>query len=179
MDRELKMEIKDEIKSWVSMILVAIVFALFINNFIIINAVVPTGSMKDTIMVGDRLIANRLSYTFSEPERGDIIVFPFPDNESVLYIKRIVGLPGETILIDEGNVYINGELLQEPYLASNDYVFHKEYVVPEGHYFMLGDNRASSADSRYWEDPYLEEKKILGKAIFRYFPRPKLLESTN
>lgn len=170
------MDIKGEIISWIKIIVFAVVFALFFNNFIIINAVIPSGSMKDTIMIGDRILANRLAYTFSEPERGDIIVFPFPDDEDTLYIKRIIGLPNETIDIVDGIVYVDGVELEEDYLSSNDYTFNGHYEVPPDHYFMMGDNRANSADSRYWTNKYLSEDKILGKAVLRYYPHPKFIK---
>lgn len=176
MNKELKIDIASEVFSWIKIVVFAVVFALFFNNFIIINAVIPSGSMKDTIMINDRVLANRLAYTFSEPERGDIIVFPYPDDEETLYIKRVIGLPNETIDIKDGVVYVDGVELEESYLSSNDYDFNGHYEVPEGHYFMMGDNRANSADSRYWENKYLSEDKILGKAVLRYYPNPKFIK---
>lgn len=162
-----------ELISWVKTIVIAVLFALFITNFIIINAQVPTGSMQNTIMPNDRLIANRLAYTFSEPQRGDIIVFPYPDDESKLFVKRIIGLPNEVLEIVNGKVYIDGELLEEDYVSSEitDSTMNcGPYVIPEGHVFMMGDNRGNSEDSRYWENTYLDEDKILGKVLFRYYP---------
>ena len=107
-----------EIMSWVIPFAIALVAALLIKNFLIINADVPTGSMENTILPGDRFIGNRLAYVFGEPERGDIVVFRYPDDESEIYVKRVIGLPGDTIDIEDGKIYINGsaEPLQEDYL---------------------------------------------------------------
>ncbi|XME02847.1 signal peptidase I [Lachnospiraceae bacterium C1.1] len=159
-----------EIIEWVAVVVVAVVLAYFVNHFIIVNAIVPSSSMETTIMTGDRVIGNRLAYSFSEPERGDIIIFKFPDDESKLYIKRLIGLPGETVEIKEGKVFVDGEALDEPYLTVTTEGTFGPYTVPEGHYFMLGDNRNNSADSRYWNNTYLAREKIVGKAVFKYWP---------
>ena len=97
-----------EIMSWVIPFAIALVAALLIKNFLIINADVPTGSMENTILPGDRFIGNRLAYVFGEPKRGDIVVFRYPDDESEIYVKRVIGLPGDTIDIEDGKIYING-----------------------------------------------------------------------
>ena len=182
-----------EILSWVEVIVVAVVLALLIDGFIIINATVPSGSMEKTIMTGDRVLGTRFAYWFSEPKRGDIVVFRYPIDEAqgkkTKFIKRIIGLPGETVTIKSGVVYINGEALEENYIngtwtAENDGF---EFNVPEDHYLMLGDNRNNSSDARYWpmiaarngltsseeeaeSFAYVHRKKILGKAYFRYWP---------
>ena len=163
-----------EIMSWVIPFAIALVAALLIKNFLIINADVPTGSMENTILPGDRFIGNRLAYVVGEPERGDIVVFRYPDDESEIYVKRVIGLPGDTIDIEDGKIYINGstEPLQEDYLkeewtvATGPYTFE----VPEGSYFMMGDNRNDSWDARYWSNTYVTKDKILGKALFTYWP---------
>ena len=163
-----------EILSWVIPFVIALAVAMFLKNYIIINADVPTGSMENTIMPGDRLIGNRLAYRSKSPERGDIVIFRYPDNEGELYVKRVIGLPGDTIDIEDGKIYINGsaEPLQEDYLkeewtvATGPYTFE----VPEGSYFMMGDNRNDSWDARYWSNTYVTKDKILGKALFTYWP---------
>ena len=159
-----------EIIEWIAVVVVAVVLTYFVNHFIIVNAIVPSSSMEKTIMTGDRVIGYRLAYSFSEPERGDIIIFKFPDDESKLYIKRLIGLPGETVEIKEGKVFVDGEALDEPYLTVTTEGTFGPYSVPEGHYFMLGDNRNNSADSRYWNNTYLAREKIVGKAVFKYWP---------
>ena len=97
-----------EIFEWVKIIVSAALIAFVLNTFIIANSEVPSGSMENTIMTGDRVIGSRLSYRFEDPKRGDIAIFRFPDNEKIYYVKRIIGLPGETVDIVDGKVYING-----------------------------------------------------------------------
>ncbi len=176
--KNIKETIISEAISWAKTIAAALIFAYLITTFIIVNAQVPSGSMKNTINEGDRLVAFRLSYLFSKPERFDIVVFKFPDNEDLYYIKRIIGLPGETVEIKDGKVYINGsdEPLDESFILEPMFVeADAVYEVPEDSYFMLGDNRNNSADSRRWVNKYVKKDKILGKAIFKYYPGFELL----
>lgn len=165
---------KQELKSWFITLGITIVVIFVIKNFIIINASVPTGSMENTIMPGDNLLGYRLAYLTEEPERGDVIFFYFPDDETQKYVKRIVGLPGEKVVISQGEIYIDGSNtpLEEEYLkeewTSGTGPF--EFEVPEDCYLVLGDNRNSSQDARYWANSYVAKDKIIGKAIFTYFP---------
>lgn len=163
-----------EVLSWFITIALAVVAALFIKNYIIINANIPSGSMENTIMTGDRLFGYRLAYNGKSPERGDIIIFKFPDDETENYVKRIIGLPGETVFIDGAKIYINGSEspLEEDYIKE-DWVTGTgpySFEVPENSYLVLGDNRNNSLDARYWDNTYVTKDKILGKAIFRYYP---------
>ena len=158
---------------------IAIVAALLINNFILLNAKVPSGSMENTIMTGDRLFGFRLSYLMEDPKRGDIVIFKYPDNESINYIKRIIGLPGETVTIKDSKVYINDsttplkeDYLKEEWVIANDGM---QFQVPEGCYFMMGDNRNYSLDARYWNNPYISEDKMVAKVLFTYFPSFKII----
>ena len=162
---------KNEIISWIKTIAMAVVIAVLINSFVIVNATVPTGSMENTIMPGDRIIALRLTYYVSSPERGDIVVFRYPDDESVLYVKRVIGLPGETVEVKDGEVYINNSdtPLDDSFVNEQPVGDFGPYEVPEGCYFMMGDNRNNSQDSRYWVNKYVEEDKILGKVYFKYY----------
>ncbi len=185
--------LKAEILSWVEVIVIAVALALFIDNFIIINATVPSGSMEKTIMTGNRVLGLRFSYWFKDPQRGDIVVFKYPIDEAqgrnTKFIKRIIGLPGETVTIEDGAVYINGDKLEEDYINGTWTVENDGFTfeVPEGEYLMLGDNRNNSSDARYWasiaysegladsqeeamEFSYVPRKKILGKAYFCYWP---------
>lgn len=157
---------------WVKVVAIAVVIALLINKFVIANALIPSGSMESTIMTGDRVIGFRTSYLFSSPERGDIVIFKNPDDESKLYIKRIIGVPGDKVEIIDGLVYINDseEPLNESYLSVTPKGSFGPYEVPEDSYFMLGDNRNVSKDSRYWENTFVKEEKIIAKAYFRYYP---------
>ncbi len=168
-------KVRKEIIEWIVTLVAAVAVALFINNFIIVNATVPSSSMEKTIMTNDRVIGLRLAYKNDDPERGDIIIFKFPDDEKILYIKRVIGLPGDTVEIHDGDVYLNGQVLDEPYITVETEGKFGPYTVPEGHYFMLGDNRNNSADSRYWKNTYLEREKIVGKAVMRYWPAIKKL----
>lgn len=159
-----------EILSYVKIILCAVAIAFVFKEFIIVNAQVPSGSMNNTINTWDRLIGFRLSYMFSSPKRGDIVIFKYPDDETASYVKRVIGLPGDVIEIKDGHVTVNGEVLEEDYIKE-DMITDKDqvYVVPEDCYFMMGDNRNNSLDSRYWVNKYVAKDKILAKVIFRYY----------
>ena len=159
-----KFDWKKELWEWVKIIVSAAAIALILNTFIIANSQVPSGSMENTIMTNDRVIGSRLSYLFEDPERGDVVIFHFPDNEKIYYVKRVVGLPGETVDIYDGHVYLNGseEPFEEPYLREPmipEEPMHFE--VPEGCYLMLGDNRNYSADARVWQNTYVKKEKIV------------------
>lgn len=163
--------VKKEVFSWVKTILLAAILAGAVNSFLIVNAEVPTGSMENTIMAGDRILALRTSYWFGEPERGDITVFRYPDDPTgnTLYVKRIIGEPGDTVQGTDGEIYVNGEALEEDYIAEITEGDFGPYTVPEGCYFMMGDNRNHSVDSRFWEDKFVEKEEILGKVVLRYY----------
>lgn len=171
-----KKNIWRELLEDVFMVICVLVFVFLIKHYVLINAWIPSGSMENTIMEGDRIFGSRLSYTFGEPERGDIVIFKFPDNENELFIKRLIGLPGDKILIRNGLVYINdSEIpLDEPYIRDEPMGDWGPYYVPEDCYFMLGDNRDWSKDSRLWENTYVTRDEILAKAVFRYYPFHKI-----
>lgn len=166
--------IKKEIFSWVMTFAVAFVTAFLLKNYVIINAYVPTGSMENTIQGQSSLFGYRLAYLNEEPQRGDIIFFYYPDDESQKFVKRIIGLPGEVVTIVDGKIYIDGAEtpLDEPYLkeewvrGTGPY----EFVIPADCYFVLGDNRNSSHDARYWVNTYVTRDKIIGKALYVYYP---------
>lgn len=193
---EKKGDMRKEVVSWVRMFVIVIAVVFVLTQFVIINVRVPSGSMENTIMTKDRLIGFRFSYWFDDPQRGDIILFSYPVDEKQTYIKRVIGLPGETVEIRDGKIYIDGssEPLEEDYLKEtwtweNDgYTFK----VPEGCYFVLGDNRNDSEDGRFWAqialnegkastpeeaEPYSYVKKdeIKGKAIFKYYSKFAIL----
>lgn len=171
---EKKKNVKGEFLSWIATFSVAILVALILKNYIIINATVPTGSMENTILPGDDLFGFRLSYMFSEPKRGDIIIFKYPDDETEKYVKRIIGLPGEKVKITEGRIYINdAEMpLEEDYIKEEWQVATGpfEFDVPKDSYLVLGDNRNDSWDARYWDNTYVQKEKIIGKALWIYYP---------
>lgn len=168
---------KKEIFDWIKVVFTALVVSLILNNYIIATAQVPTGSMENTVMTNDRIIAFRLSYLFEDPQRGDIIVFKYPDDESLNYLKRIIGLPGETIKIIDGKVYINdsSEPLNEDYLKEVPIGSYGPYVIPADSYFMMGDNRNTSEDARYWDNTFVRRDKIIGEALLRFYPSLKTL----
>lgn len=165
-----------EVLEFVIPIILAVAIALFLKNCVIANAKVPTGSMLNTIQEGDRIIASRLAYLNDDPERYAIIIFKYPDDESQYFVKRVIGLPGETVNIVNGIVYVtktDGTTIQlDDSFVTNCVPVGNfgPYVVPEDSYFMLGDNRNNSEDSRYWENKYVKKDKIIGKVLFRYYP---------
>ena len=185
------MDIKKEILEYVKMIIIVVVAVLLIDEVILINAKIPSASMENTIMTKDRIFGLRLAYGINldffgkdlvtvkmrVPERFDIVIFRYPDDEKQLFIKRIIGLPGETIQIIDGKVYVDGseEPLDDSFIKEPMRGSFGPYEVPEGCYFMLGDNRNNSKDSRYWENTFVTFNQIVGKALFRYWPIPKLI----
>ena len=174
----MKKSIGKELWEYIKMIIFVLVFVLVVNNFLIINAKIPSPSMEDTIMTGDRVFGNRLAYLFGDPQRFDIVIFRYPDDESQLFIKRIIGLPGETVEIIDGKVYIDGSEtpLDDSFTPETPTGNYGPYTVPENCYFMLGDNRNNSKDSRFWQNTFVERDAILGKAVLKYFPGIKFLE---
>jgi len=180
-----KKHIIKEIISWVLVFVVAFGAAYIVRNFIIVNAVVPSASMNPTIIEPSRLIAFRLSYIFSDPDRFDVIVFRFPDtpegDDPILFVKRIIGLPGERVEIINGQIFINNSpvALDEWFLTERAPADNMVFYVPQydennpdsfDGFFVLGDNRNDSHDSRSWINSFVNRDDILGKAVFTYFP---------
>ena len=150
-------------------LLVAVILALIIRFFIFQPFYIPSGSMEPTLLTGDRIIVSKFSYHFREPERGDVIVFKYPRDPKRAFVKRVVGLGGETVAVSGGQLYINGVLVPEEYVPEGmTYPDFGPVRVPEGKLFMLGDNRANSDDSRVWG--FLDEDLIIGKAVAVYWP---------
>ena len=163
------------LKEWVFPVAIALIIVLFLNKFVFILVTVPTGSMEDTIIPGDRLYVNEL-FDINDAKRGDILVFKSDELEDKRLVKRLIGLPGETIEIKrDGSIYVDGEKLQEPYAASSRGE-DKVFAIPENSYFFLGDNRPISYDARYWNEPYISEDKVIGKVEFRFFPLNRIGE---
>ena len=173
------------------MIIIVVVVVLIVNNVVLINAKIPSESMENTIMTGDRIFGFRMAYGINfdffgkhiskkmkDPERFDIIIFKYPGDESQLFIKRLIGLPGETVEIRNGKVYIDGsdQPLDDSFVPETPTGNYGPYKVPEDCYFMLGDNRENSRDSRFWDNTYVTFDEIVGKAVIRYFPSIKLLD---
>ena len=147
----------------------ALVFG-FVRPFVMEAFWIPSGSMIPTLEIGDRVLVNKFIYRFTEPKRGDIIVFTSVDNPDEDLIKRVVGLPGDTIAVRRGRLFLNGEPQKEPYTNKNlpDRSFYAKRTVPKGHVFVMGDNRGNSADSRVFGP--LPKKNIEGEAFLRFWP---------
>jgi len=163
---------KGLIREWAETIVTALILALIIRAFVIQVFYIPSGSMEPTLEIGDRIIVNKFIYRFSAPKRFDIIVFEYPytkaGEKKKDYIKRIIGLPDETLEVRDGDVFINGVKLNEKHMMSKDMSGFSKFKVPFDSYFMMGDNRGNSADSRVWG--YMPKKFIKGPAVFRIWP---------
>lgn len=181
-----------ELLSWIKVIVVAFLISIFVTQVVLINATVPSTSMEHLISPGDRLFGFRLQYKmFGDPQRQDVIIFKYPVDEEEKFIKRIIGLPGETVYIRDAKIYIDDatEPLEEPYLPEEWVSFNDGFTfhVPEDCYFVMGDNRNVSNDARFWanealrsgiahseseamEYSFVKRDAILGKAIVKYWP---------
>jgi len=182
---------------WITELIVIVMVVLIIRVFVAQAYNIPSGSMKPTLLVGDFILVNKLVYRFSEPQRGDIVVFKYPIDPNIDFIKRIVALPGEEVEVKNNQVFINGkplpltevgrgeengvrkfiyeevmpEGIKHKVQFYEDFPFSKRdfgpVVVPPNHYFVMGDNRDNSEDSRYWG--FLSRENIVGKAFVIYF----------
>ncbi len=178
---------KSVVREWIESIVIAFILAMIIRAFVVQAFKIPTGSMRPTLLEGDVILVNKFIYgakipftnlrlpKLKGPKRGDVVVFIYPDNPKKDFIKRLVASGGETVEIKNGTLYINDRPLSEPLFSSRYYYNRgdfaeegKKVFVPPGHYFFLGDNSASSQDSRYWG--FVSHKNILGKAILIYWP---------
>lgn len=160
---------KSPIREMAEVVIIALVLAFLIKTFVVGNFWIPSESMLPTIEVNDKVIVTNFSYWFEEPQRGDVIVFKYPLDTKKDYIKRCIGLPGETVEFKDSKLYINGSLIAEPYLPDGlEFEDYGPVTVPEGQYFMCGDNRNNSSDSRVWG--FLDEELIIGKAQVIYWP---------
>lgn len=184
-----KNSIKSEVREWTESIIIALILAIFIRAFFIQAFKIPSGSMRPTLIERDRLMVSKLCYGplipftktripgFSKIKRGDVIVFVYPEDKKRDFIKRVIGLPGEMLEIRDGDIYINGDLIEDPLIKNIFYYNRKNsqygkpdqiVEIPREHVFVLGDNSQSSHDSRYWGFVPLEN--IIGKAEFIYWP---------
>ena len=174
----------------VGVVVVAILIAVLLRTFVVATYSIPSGSMEPTLQVGDRIVVNKLSYDLHGVDRTNIVVFSTPPNEDcggapvADLVKRVIGLPGEIISLQDGNVYINGRLLPEPFLppdvrhdtypgpAGNPYALQHAYRIPAGDVYVMGDNRPASCDSRYWGP--IPESTIVGKVDLRIWPLSRI-----
>ena len=184
----MKEQTKLVIKEWTESIIIAVILALFIRTLVIQAFKIPAGSMIPTFQVGDRIFVNKFIYgakvpflnmnlpAVRSPKRGDILVFIAPDTPQKDFIKRLIAVGGEKVQIKDGRIFINGKIVDEPssvrsvyYYNSGDYGREGRVIeVPKDSYFVMGDNSASSRDSRFWG--FVPRKNLLGRAIFIYWP---------
>ncbi len=186
---------KSVIREWIETIVVAAALAMFVRTFFVELFKIPSGSMRPTLLEDDRVLVNKLIYGpripfthfrfpgFTQPKRADVIVFLYPNDTKKNFIKRLVGLPNETVEIIEGKIYINGRLVDDVKFQDRYYYNRAEFgregekiIVPADSYYVLGDNSGSSQDSRYWG--FVPKKYLVGKAVLVYWPlkRFKLIE---
>ena len=183
---------KSTLREYFESIIVAVILALFVRTFVFQAFKIPTGSMKPNLLVGDHLIVNKFIFAptalpferavlpMRSIGRGDIIVFKFPEEPERDFIKRVIGLPGDTVELKNQTVLVNGQPLVEPYAhylfppadegQVDGFDLRRKYgpvTVPGGHYFMMGDNRDDSQDSRFWG--FLPQSYVKGRALFIYF----------
>ena len=183
---------KTVVREYFESIVIAVILALFVRTWAVQAFKIPTGSMENNLLIGDHLLVNKFVFapTLAGPERalmpmrsihrGDIVVFKYPDEPDRDFIKRVIGLPGETVELRNKKVYVNGQPLDEPYVHFLEPAHNAQEVtsfdvrerygpvmVPERHYFMMGDNRDNSQDSRYWG--FMPQEYVKGKALFVYF----------
>ena len=182
---------KSTAREYFESICVAVILALFVRTFVVQAFKIPTGSMENNLLIGDHLLVNKFVFAptatpvehallpIDPIRRGDIVVFKFPEDPERDFIKRVIGLPGETLALRNKRVFVNEKALDEPYVhylippgeeGEGDVDVRVQYgpvTVPDGHYFMMGDNRDNSQDSRYWG--FLPKDYVKGKALFVYF----------
>ncbi|MEZ0344317.1 MAG: signal peptidase I [Caldimicrobium sp.] len=180
---------QNKIGEWLKSIVIALFLALFIRTFIVQAYKIPSGSMIPTLLVGDYLLVNKLSfgirnpikddflYRWGLPKRQEIVVFTYPQDKKLDFIKRVIGLPGDTVEIINKKVFVNGKPLKEPYVQFTDKTIYPKEIsprdnfgpvkVPKGYIFVLGDNRDQSYDSRFWG--FVPIHSLKGKALIIYF----------
>lgn len=174
-------------RDWMESIIVAFFLAMVIRAFVVQAFKIPTGSMRMTLIEGDLILVNKFIYgakvpflkfwlpAVRSPQRGDVVVFVYPEDRKKDFIKRLVGLPGETVEIKGGSIYINGNPATEPifnqiyYYNRGDFSAEGQKItVPQNSYFVLGDNSISSKDSRFWG--FVPKENLLGQALIIYWP---------
>lgn len=163
---------KSEAREWIESAAIAIALALLIKFFIFEFVLVEGSSMNPTLENGDRLVVTKYQYYFSDPEYSDIIILKYTN--SIEFVKRIVAEGGDTIEIKDMVIYVNGKPVEEDYTDESVYPDYKKTVVPEGSYFVLGDNRDNSRDSRFTDVGFISKEDIVGKVIFRLYPFDKI-----
>lgn len=181
-------KVKSQAREWAESIIIALILALIIRAFLVQAFKIPSGSMIPTFNIGDRIFVSKVIYgakvpftnfrmpAMRQPKRGDIIVFRSPEDKKKDFVKRLIGLEGETVEIRDGRIYINGKVVDEPssirsvsYYNAGNYGGENQVIkVPRDSYYVLGDNSTSSRDSRYWG--FVPKENLMGKVIFIYWP---------
>ncbi|QQE79138.1 signal peptidase I [Alicyclobacillus sp. SO9] len=169
------MAVKSFMKNWILPIAAGVLVALIVKTWVVSAAVVPSSSMRPTIPNPCYILVDKLSTEFGSLHRGEVVTFHFPDNPSEIFVKRIVGMPGDTVTVKDHSVLVNGK----PYKVPTSIIMPNglglgTYHVPPGHYFMMGDNRPISRDSRFWTHKYVARSAITGQASFVIFPFNKI-----
>ena len=166
-----KKSMKQEIFEWIMVFVVAAAMAFVVRTFIFEPVRVDGASMMNTLTDSDFMIATKFDYLFSDPERFDIVICNYPNTDDGMYrVKRVIGLPGETVELSAGNLFINGELVEQNFDMTPNQTYYGPITVPEGHYFVLGDNRNNSMDSRYAPIGMIDERYVLGKVLLIALP---------
>ncbi len=182
---------RSSLREWIESIIVAFILAMFVRTFVVQAFKIPTGSMRPTLLEGDLILVNKFIYgaklpftnlrlpALRAPRRGDVIVFIYPQDQRKDFIKRLVASEGESVEIKNGTIYVNGKPLLEPMFSQRYYYNRGDFgeenekiVVPKDSFFVMGDNSASSQDSRYWG--FVPKNNVLGKAILIYFPPQRI-----
>jgi signal peptidase I len=185
---------KSTAREYFESIVITAIIALFATTFVVQAFKIPTGSMETNLLIGDHLLVNKYVYglnsgfiskllPYKAPKRGDVIVFKYPNNPDVAYVKRLIGMPGDKIEMIGRTVYVNGQALSEDYtryiVADSIYAHFGPYQVPDSQYFAMGDNRDNSMDSRFWG--FVPRDYLLGKALVIYWsfetPRDEYLKT--
>jgi signal peptidase I len=185
---------KSTVREYFESFAITAIIALFATTFTIQAFKIPTGSMESNLLIGDHLLVNKFIYginsgflskilPYRDPKRGDIIVFKYPGGVETAYVKRLIGMPGDTVEVKNRTVFVNGQPLKENYTQYNETIVYRDpygpTVIPQGHYFAMGDNRDNSADSRSWG--FVPRNYILGKALVIYWsyetPRDEYLRT--
>ena len=169
-------------KEWGEPLAIAVVLAFVIRTFLIGPYKIPTGSMEPTLMVGDRIFVDKLTYRFHPPKRGEIVVFKYPLDPKKDFVKRLIAFSGDAVEIRDGGIYINNSKLEEPdtirrvyYHNKNDQSYGKEgqvFTVPPDSFFVLGDNSGHSSDSRYWG--FVPKGNLIGRAVVIWWPPKRI-----
>lgn len=165
---------KNKTADWFKSLVWALAIAMLVRIFFIGNFKIPSTSMVPTLRVGDRLLSNNIIYKIRSPKRGEVVIFKYPEDPKRDFVKRMIGLPSEKVMIKDGKIFVNGEVVEgerisiRKYYSEGFYGNEEEIEVPPEGYYVLGDNSINSRDSRYWG--FVPKKNFVGKALFIYWP---------